>query len=77
MADDVEKDVGVALDTEIKPPIFGDPCLPAVAVVLFGAERRVAVVDSKKSGLFVKSQSDTRRSALIAPAEALGVDKPH
>ena len=56
MSADVEEDVHVAFETEVKSHVFGDARLPDVRtfIILFGAERRVADILQEITNLFVK-----------------------
>ena len=55
---DVEYDVGVFFDTEIKTPPTSDPALPADGVILLGSDGWVAQILEKVGELLVESFLD-------------------
>ena len=55
MRDDIENDVGVIHDDEIKPPISVDPRLPHIVgfIVLFRAQRGMVKIPGEKPDLLI------------------------
>ena len=85
MGNDIEQDVGVALDAKIEAPIAGHAGLPAVAsfIVLPGVQRRVSEVLQQQQRLLIKrflnplgrstvSTYEMRRGLQLHLAECLG-----
>jgi hypothetical protein len=54
MRHDIEKNVGVAIDTKVKPPVPSNSALPALIIVFFGAERWMLRIVEQKCELFLK-----------------------
>jgi hypothetical protein len=54
----VEQNIGVAFDTEIEAPVTGNAGLPALGVVFFGTQGRMAEISKKKRKLLIKRPLD-------------------
>jgi hypothetical protein len=72
MRHDVEKNIRVAFDAEVEPPVTCHPRLPAFFVVLLGAERRMTDVLKKKRHLLQECSFDCRRRFGVGTVKVSG-----
>lgn len=79
MPHDVDKDVGIAFDRKVEPPIFIDPCLPDPSrfIVLLGMQRRVMEVLDQEVRFSQEGTPDAERGVFDALLEAVGVEETH
>ena len=54
----VEQNIGVAFDTEIEASVAGNAGLPALGIILFGTQGRVAKAGEEERKLFIKRPLD-------------------
>ena len=54
----IEQDIRVAFDTEIEAPVTSNAGLPALGIVLFGTQGRMAEVGKQERELLIKRPLD-------------------
>jgi hypothetical protein len=77
MGNNIEKDIRIAFDPEIKPPAAVHPGLPAIAVVLLGPQGRVLDIPEKVRKLFAKQPLHLGGSGYKAISEWFSYDGAH
>jgi len=77
--DDIEQEVGVALDLEIEAPTAVYSCLPEIArrVVFFGAQRWMPEVYLQKFGATIKGVLHCGGRLLVAAEKSVRIQEVH
>ena len=79
VGDDIQEDVSIPLNAEVKAPASSHPSLPDVAgfVIFLGSKRRVAEVLEEETCFAVHRPLDLGRSVGVALQEAVSPADPH